>query len=679
MATTTDLRNTTAIVLADNTTGQIGAPEVRGMFNLVATVIDDLPTGGASGRSISPRSYGATGDGVTDDTAAIIAAIAAALAQNQELHFDTGVYVFSQVSFPSAAVVRLDPGARLLRHPTTPTGNWLTFNANALIYGGGTVDANRENTATGCHAIRIFGTQTRIGLSKITVRGAKAVSGWGDGVSWQTGQGAGQHMVSECTFDDNDGTGLNVSDGRDIIVFNSRANRNGGNGFRFNNFDTTFAQKLRSITIQGNTARNNASSGIGVGNLVEDNNISTARRKYSFENMEASDIVIQGNVCEYNAVYGIGSAARGISILGNTVRYNGTVGNPNGGILTNSYRPSIIGNVVESNIGYGVDSGGSFRSIIEGNTISWNTGTAISIECSNIPFVSGNKIMDNGDAGTSESAAGSVQIQTWKSGGDGNGNFFPMICVQPHITGNQFILSQFRVGVRLDNGVEEPIVTNNIFWTTSPALAVRDFSKWAVISGNKVRGSSQSVLALTGTVLNVPDILEDVTIDPASNPTITGIRTISQAAVGMGLAYIDVTNAGSGYSHTSPPTVSITGGGGSGATAVVRLWEGTVIDIVITGRGSGYTSTPTVTISGGGGSGATGVAKVGQTMRDDKKLSILANSPCTIAIIAADGPNIVQPAAGNIAMPTHGVLSLIGRFAMGSTGYGQWRVLSKNF
>lgn len=44
MATTTDLRNTTSIVLADNTTGQISALKVRGVFDLVATVIDDIIT-----------------------------------------------------------------------------------------------------------------------------------------------------------------------------------------------------------------------------------------------------------------------------------------------------------------------------------------------------------------------------------------------------------------------------------------------------------------------------------------------------------------------------------------------------------------------------------------------------------------------------------------------------------
>jgi len=113
------------------------------------------------------------------------------------------------------------------------------------------------------------------------------------------------------------------------------------------------------------------------------------------------------------------------------------------------------------------------------------------------------------------------------------------------------------------------------------------------------------------------------------------------------LSSITVKTQGSGY--TSVPTVSITGGGGSGATAtaslgVVKLTLGAsgnnytttptctisappaggtqatctvklsgkkVGSIAIGVAGAGYTSTPTVSITGGGGSGATATASLG--------------------------------------------------------------------
>jgi len=50
------------------------------------------------------------------------------------------------------------------------------------------------------------------------------------------------------------------------------------------------------------------------------------------------------------------------------------------------------------------------------------------------------------------------------------------------------------------------------------------------------------------------------------------------------------------------------GGGGSGATAVATVSGGRITYIYLTNEGSGYTSAPTVTISGGNGSGAEATA-----------------------------------------------------------------------
>jgi hypothetical protein len=69
---------------------------------------------------------------------------------------------------------------------------------------------------------------------------------------------------------------------------------------------------------------------------------------------------------------------------------------------------------------------------------------------------------------------------------------------------------------------------------------------------------------------------------------------------------ITLTNAGSGY--TSSPTVTITGGGGSGAAGSALVAGGKIISISLSPTGSGYTSAPTISISGGGGSGATATA-----------------------------------------------------------------------
>jgi len=60
---------------------------------------------------------------------------------------------------------------------------------------------------------------------------------------------------------------------------------------------------------------------------------------------------------------------------------------------------------------------------------------------------------------------------------------------------------------------------------------------------------------------------------------------------------ITITDSGLHYNSAIPPAVTISGGGGSGATATASVSStGLVTGILITSGGSGYTSAPTVTI-----------------------------------------------------------------------------------
>lgn len=116
-----------------------------------------------------------------------------------------------------------------------------------------------------------------------------------------------------------------------------------------------------------------------------------------------------------------------------------------------------------------------------------------------------------------------------------------------------------------------------------------------------------------------------------------------------GVASITIGAQGSGY--LSAPTVAITGGGGTGATATAVLGTGPnadkVVGVTITAPGTGYTSIPTVAFSGGGGgTGATATATIGA----------LANPVCAalppvlnklLAHAVVDGPATDQAAAIN--------------------------------
>jgi hypothetical protein len=70
------------------------------------------------------------------------------------------------------------------------------------------------------------------------------------------------------------------------------------------------------------------------------------------------------------------------------------------------------------------------------------------------------------------------------------------------------------------------------------------------------------------------------------------------------VASITVTDGGSGY--TTAPTVSI----GGNATAIANIVDGVVTDITVTFAGFNYLSPPDITFTGGGGSGATATANM---------------------------------------------------------------------
>jgi len=91
-------------------------------------------------------------------------------------------------------------------------------------------------------------------------------------------------------------------------------------------------------------------------------------------------------------------------------------------------------------------------------------------------------------------------------------------------------------------------------------------------------------------------------IDPVQNKAVNaavntpGFNEMNMKTFGDALASITVTSGGSGY--TSNPAVTITGGGGSGATATTAVGKViTGLSLPSIGSGSGYTAPPAVTIT----------------------------------------------------------------------------------
>jgi len=134
--------------------------------------------------------------------------------------------------------------------------------------------------------------------------------------------------------------------------------------------------------------------------------------------------------------------------------------------------------------------------------------------------------------------------------------------------------------------------------TVSGGILKLDTSATLGFGGTQILGKSAGNTSVTATgtldLSGVTSLPEQITL--------TGILTNSsatQAVIGDGLAVAVPTTAGL---YSAVPTVSVTGGGGSGATATAKLGV-QASNFTISG-GSGYTGAPTVTITGGSGYGA---------------------------------------------------------------------------
>lgn len=124
----------------------IGYAEADGRVHLMFGVLKEFMASGSPQGQINVKDYGAVGDGVADDTAAIQAAVAAvklralATGQGARLHFPAGVYLCSSMlDFDSTDAGHLYQSVTLYGDGGGLTGSWRS--ASTLIYTGGDVRA----------------------------------------------------------------------------------------------------------------------------------------------------------------------------------------------------------------------------------------------------------------------------------------------------------------------------------------------------------------------------------------------------------------------------------------------------------------------------------------------------------------------------------------------------------
>jgi hypothetical protein len=362
----------------------------------------------------------------------------------------------------------------------------------------------------------------------------------------------------------------------------------------------------------------------------------------------------------------------------------------------NANNVAITGGAINgTTVGATTASTGAFTTLSASSTVS---GTGFGTYLASPPAIGGTTaaagtfttlIGGSGSANYEQITGGAttkaVQFQTL--GSDTNIS----LAIQPKGTG-AIDLAAGSSGVNISNGGTVTAITRTASgsaYTTPPTWSA---SAPTIAGGVAASGTTSLQLGSTPTVISggtgytVGDTLTFV------GGTFTTVATVVVSTVSSGVITA-VTNSATGvYSVIPSNPISITGGTGTGATFNAS-W-GIAPTLAIGTAGSGYVEQPTVTFSGGGGSGAAAYATVGGT----PKIQTLGTNldfytPGGQAFRVSDGSATATPVtwvevrtngttanigSGGTSNPflinTNGNIFTVRSGAMGSVGLEQFRV-----
>lgn len=216
------------------------------------------------------------------------------------------------------------------------------------------------------------------------------------------------------------------------------------------------------------------------------------------------------------------------------------------------------------------------------------------------------------------SATGTISSFIITNNGAGYGATTPTVTVVPTITGN--IPLKVRGGLDADGNeftYSNLTAGSSAYTVTLPAgqstdvVLVVDRVAMGGTPGQLFAGLLRVTDSLGQTSMDLPvsavasdlnglwsgvAVVSDVSQIEGSSVVVPVRATASAVASGGKVTEISLNN--SGLFYTTAPAITISGGGGSGATAsVVVLPNGRLQQLTLTNGGSGYTSNPTVTIA----------------------------------------------------------------------------------
>lgn len=579
-----------------------GAPVGR---SLSAWLADGVPV----------EAFGAVGDGVADDTAALAAAVASGL----PVRLGPRTYgVRGQWTVSSEATLLGVPGRSVLRRigQASGTGAFVCVQGPRFYAHGVVFDTAGEAAGTDAWCVLVTPGCAAARFEACTFQGA--VGGvMGCGLVLQgtadPGVSPAPHLVQGCEARGNAAHGIYVQAGVAARVLGCSAHGNGGYGICVDDNDPARRRVARFCAVEGNHAWGNE-RGISIGNFNEAN---AEPPRWGNALPDAACVLVSGNVCHANRAWGIAVSGREMLVCGNMVADNGLDGR-GGGILANARESRVAGNAVSGAGHYGIDAGGSVDLDVCGNRVS---GAVVGIN----PGGSRGVRVDGNTLSGNLWGITAYNVET-----DGRGRNFGLACTGLSLTNNQISFGGAGGGgILLLDAPQDVLVAGNRFFGAEGAQVSQCL--WAHTDSVAVRGNSWNgqmrplcnPASRDGApVLVVPDVADEAMV--ASAPEgVAAILTEHQAEVAGQIGFVRVTAGGSGYTWAR---VTIAGSG-TGARAMAHLRDGAVIGVALLGPGTGYGGAPVLVGIEGDGQGASAVASVGLPAPEGRNLRVHCNAP----------------------------------------------------
>lgn len=614
--------------------------------------------------------FGVVPDSTADQSAAILKAIAAAAGRT--LIFPKGTFVAALGTLTTSVnLVGQGHSNTIIKRPASSPAGIVKFSGNASYSVKGICfDGNKANNTVDADNVTLSTSVINFDFDGNRSTNVKGGSGFVAGDNNANKKSYGIKRFSGNRFDNADSYGCLITQISSFIFLNNECDSNILGGFASSwNVYPPVSSSQSKVIIDGNQFHDNGTVGCFIIGFIEGGK-ATAPLYGSATNANYR-IFVTNNFVASNKSHGLVVQANEFFVSGNICEYNGDYNSADAsafsGLLVNGAYGVVDGNFIMGNSGFGIDMGGSKFCTVNNNTITENAtgnkGGNIGLNLGGCQYLtaSSNLCSLNGND------AYGVQIMI--PGYDGGSTSFQTLTTAVHVTGNTCVLGSgsSRIGIKFygrplqcsasANKVSGGFVNNAyIFQTNEPVAA----------TGNLVDSPMPSVDIQAGLV--VPDDMETFLINGGG--TITNLLTYSHYTYRQKVSETYVVNQGSGYDPLNPPAVTISGGGGTGATAVAAVdGSGKVITVNVVNAGSGYTGVPTITIAPpASGTTATAIARVGVVNFTGRKLTLYFNAATTLQSVN----NIYLPSTP-LSVPAKGVVKLLG------TADGQFVLSSKSF